>query len=176
MVGRRLPRPRQLAGACGWSSLRFLLFFRFVFRRRVVERALEARGEVILVKVFGAPAWVDNLGHGREGLVLLSQEDGEDALGLRRVGRVRRAVPKLVVVVIDFPEHGLAVELEAPEVVLAVGVVLARERIEGADSGKRPVDEVVTVRGDAARHHELACPIYSMQAERFDGVDGSADP
>lgn len=59
--------------------------------------------------------------------VFTGQEDGQDAGGDIRVCRVFAAIFEPVVVIVDLPEDFFASIGEAAEIMLAIGVVIARE-------------------------------------------------
>ncbi len=68
---------------------------------------------------------------------------------------------------VDLPEQLLAIEFERSEVVLAVRIVVAGERIERNHRCDRACDEFRTVRIDAGRHVELSeRTIERARAER----------
>lgn len=64
-------------------------------------------------------------------LVFAREHDREHARRLALVGRIFAAGFHGGVVVVDLPEAGLAGEFETAEVMLAVGIVIGREGIEG---------------------------------------------
>lgn len=72
------------------------------------------------------------------------------------VRRVGRAVFEVFVVVVYLPIERDAVDLEDPEIVLAVGVVVRPEVAIATHRAYGAVNEVVAVRSDPARDDELA--------------------
>ena len=65
--------------------------------------------------------------------IFLGQHDRENARCLRGVGGVFGAVFASRVVVVDLPKNALALVFEAPEIMLAVRVVVLGEAVEGAN-------------------------------------------
>jgi hypothetical protein len=80
--------------------------------------------------------WPSTYEHLAEELILLSQHDGQNARGLRGVGRIARTVLKRKIVIIDLPEKLCSLDRHRAEVVLAVGIVFRREKSETAYKGK----------------------------------------
>jgi Ethanolamine utilization protein EutJ (predicted chaperonin) len=64
------------------------------------------------------------------GSILVRQHDGQQSLGDRGVGWVGRVSREVVIVVVDFEEEPLPLDLQRTEVVLAVGVVVLIEAVE----------------------------------------------
>jgi len=86
-----------------------------------------------------------------------------DARSLLRIARVFRAVAHLLVVAVDLPIQLLTLRLEAAEIVLAVGVVLLGEGVEGPDPLERLGDEAGALVMDAAG--DDSAPALSAGAE-----------
>jgi hypothetical protein len=80
----------------------------------------------LLVTTIGLAAFRSLLG-GVQRLVLISEHDGEHPRGLLRVSWVFRPDHHVPTVVVDLPKEPLARELEGPEVVLSVRVVVRGE-------------------------------------------------
>jgi hypothetical protein len=88
--------------------------------------------------------------------ILLGKEDGQDAIGLRRIGRIGRVELVVAIGQVDLPEDGSAVMIETAEVVLAVRIVVRVERLEGTDAfGNRGL-HVRRQSMDAARNDDLS--------------------
>ena len=88
--------------------------------------------------------------------ILLGKEDGQHAIGLRRIDRIGRVELVVAVVQVDLPEDRSAVMIEAAEVMLAVRIVVRVERLEGTHAlGNRGL-HVARQSMDAARHDDLA--------------------
>jgi len=85
--------------------------------------------------------------------VLLGQHDRQDAPGERGVRRIGRPELKLAVVVVDLPEQTLPRDRERAEVVLAVGIVLYGEGVEGGHGDERCGHEVWAAVADALGEH-----------------------
>ena len=83
--------------------------------------------------------------------ILFSQHDRENARGLCRVGGVFRAELTSRVVIVDLPENALAVVVEAPEIMLTVGVVVVGEAVESANLIKDRGAVVVAESKDSVR-------------------------
>src|SRR6185436_17816962 len=65
--------------------------------------------------------------------ILARQKDREHAARLRWIGSIFRVAFQAFVVVVDFPHHVMAGDLEAAVIVLATGVVLLAELRKRSD-------------------------------------------
>lgn len=89
-------------------------------------------------------------------LVFVREHDGQNARRLRQIGRVLATTFELVVIIIDLEIDPLAVVVEIPEIVFAVGIDFRVELVEGLDGSK----DVELLLGceciDAGRGHDPA--------------------
>ena len=67
--------------------------------------------------------------------IFAGQHDGQHALGLIGVGRIRGMVGKGAVVVVDLEQHLLARRLQRGAVVLAIRVIVGGKEVKASDGG-----------------------------------------
>jgi hypothetical protein len=73
--------------------------------------------------------------------ILVSQHDGDDALGDRWISRVGRVRSECLVVVVDLEKYRLAIDLERPKIVFFVWVIGVAEIVvhrDGFDDASSP--------------------------------------
>lgn len=68
-------------------------------------------------------------------LILLRQHDGQNASGLRRIGRIIRAKIQRLIEIVDLPKHALVRNLYGAEVVLVIRIVIGAEAGEALNGG-----------------------------------------
>ena len=97
------------------------------------------------------------------GSVFLGKHDGEDTgrdVGVARIGRACLHCP---VVIVNLPENERAVDLHRPEIVLAMRVIVRRERIERLDGREHLPDKVFGQGEDPLRDQDPAVTALSSQ-------------
>src|SRR5579872_813806 len=88
--------------------------------------------------------------------ILAGEHDGEHPHGLGGVGGVLGMEGQTEIVVVDLPEHLLAVIVHRSEVVLAMGVVLFGEPPESPDFEQQITNGSRAELADAAGEHHLS--------------------
>src|ERR1700688_2009038 len=74
--------------------------------------------------------------------ILLGQHDRHYACSLSSVGRIFRAVLKRQVVIVDFPEELLLTDGHAAKIMLPIGVIVGRKRVEVLHGGNGRSGEI----------------------------------
>ena len=108
--------------------------------------------------------------------ILLGQHDGDDALGDRRIGRVRRVIRQILVEIIDLEKDHLAVGFERAKVVFFIRVVGMTKIVIRGDCVDDSGDSFGAEGGDACGHDGMAVGQVAAQLviERANAVGGES--